>query len=170
MQTHPSCGYLLLNWWPWPDSRSLLLYGCHHSRCLEAWKTIYTASPLFPSCWLQIKGKNKLDYCPKHTPADTSRSCNCNGKAECIIRQANLIKNSKRNRMWSTESSSRHATRPMSRLGGFPSLLYTGWWKRCSQSYLNNKRKIAFLLFSSGTFCRLLIMHKIIIIDWPPST
>lgn len=171
MQAGPSCGCSLLNWWPWPESRSPFLYGASHSRRLEACKTL-TLPPLsLLRAGFKSNGRinQQLDYCPKHTPADTSCGCNCNGRAKCIIRKANLIKSSKHNRMWSTESSSHHATCPVSRLGVFPSLLYTHWWKKCSLSYLNNSKRKIFLLFSSGIFCRFLVMHKIIIIDWPPS-
>lgn len=62
----------------------------------------------------------QLDYCPKHTPADISCSCNCNWKAKHIIRKANLIKSSKHNRMRSTESNAHKATQPLSGWCFFP--------------------------------------------------
>lgn len=64
----------------------------------------------------------QLGYCPKHTAADILCNCNCNWKAELIIRKANLIKSSKHSRMWSTESNSHSATSPYLNCGVFPVL------------------------------------------------
>lgn len=67
----------------------------------------------------------QLAYCPKRTPADILCNCNCNWKAECFIRKANLIKSSKHSRMWSTESNSHNVTSPYLNCGVFFVLLYT---------------------------------------------
>lgn len=67
---------------PWSESRSQFVYSASYSRRLEGCKTI-TLPPLslLPAGFKSNGRINQhLYYFPKHTPADTSCSCNCNEK------------------------------------------------------------------------------------------